>query len=95
VTTIGDLGRDAQDKRHVAHTKSEERTRNPWRGGPAQPGIAADRFAREIVGFLKASSSALAAADGQTVGRRLVQSRVIRASIRVSLCQAQASLESF
>ncbi len=35
---------------------------------PAQPGIAADRFAREIVRFLKVSSSALAAAECQTVG---------------------------
>jgi hypothetical protein len=35
----------------------------------AQPGIAADRFAREIVGILKASTSTLAAAECQTVGR--------------------------
>ena len=35
----------------------------------AQPGIAADRFAREIVGFLTASPSALAAPECQTVGR--------------------------
>jgi len=34
----------------------------------AQPGIAADRFAREIIGILKASSSALAAAECQAVG---------------------------
>jgi hypothetical protein len=36
---------------------------------PAQPGIAADRFAREIAGFLKASASALAAAECQPVRR--------------------------
>jgi hypothetical protein len=35
----------------------------------AQPGIAADRFAREIVGFMKARSGALAAAECQPVGR--------------------------
>jgi len=34
----------------------------------AQPAIAADRFAREIVGFLKAFPGALAAAECQTVG---------------------------
>jgi hypothetical protein len=34
----------------------------------AQPGIAADRFAREIVRFLKARPSALAAAECQPVG---------------------------
>ncbi|MBK9940664.1 MAG: hypothetical protein IPP13_03465 [Kouleothrix sp.] len=34
----------------------------------AEHGIAADRFAREIVGFLKVGSSALAAAECQTVG---------------------------
>jgi hypothetical protein len=38
---------------------------------PAQPGIAADRFAREIGGILKVSPSALAAAEWQGV-RRLV-----------------------
>jgi hypothetical protein len=37
----------------------------------AQPGIAADRFAREIVRVLKVSSSALAAAECQAVGRLL------------------------
>jgi hypothetical protein len=37
---------------------------------PAQPGIAADRFARKIVGFWQASPSALAAAECQAVGRR-------------------------
>jgi hypothetical protein len=36
----------------------------------AQPGIAADRFAREIVGFLKVFLGALAAAECQPVGRR-------------------------
>ena len=34
----------------------------------AQPGIAVDRFAREIVRFLKASSGALAATECQSVG---------------------------
>jgi hypothetical protein len=34
-----------------------------------QPGIAADRFAREIVGFLKVIGGALAAAECQTVGQ--------------------------
>ena len=36
----------------------------------AQPGIAADRFAREISAILEASPSALAAAECQSVGRR-------------------------
>jgi hypothetical protein len=36
--------------------------------GTAEHGIAADRFAREIVGFLKASPGALAAAECQIVG---------------------------
>src|SRR5437016_1673615 len=35
----------------------------------AQPGIAADRFAHEIVGFLKVIGSALAAPECQPVGR--------------------------
>jgi hypothetical protein len=35
----------------------------------AEQAHAADRFAREIVGFLKALPSALAAADGQAVRR--------------------------
>jgi len=35
----------------------------------AEHAYAADRFAREIVGFLKVVGSALAAADRQTVGR--------------------------
>jgi len=35
----------------------------------AQPGIPADRCAREIVRFLKALPGALAAADRQPVGR--------------------------
>jgi hypothetical protein len=40
-------------------------------GGPAaEHAPAADRFAREIVGFLKVVGGALAAADGQTVGRQ-------------------------
>ncbi len=33
-----------------------------------QHGHAVDRFARKIVGFLKAAASALAATDAQTVG---------------------------
>jgi hypothetical protein len=37
----------------------------------AQPGIAADRFAPEIIGFLKARPSALAAAECQPVGPQL------------------------
>jgi len=37
----------------------------------AQPGIAADRFAREIVRFLEIVPGALAAAECQTVGRQL------------------------
>ncbi len=36
----------------------------------AQPGIAADRFAREIVAILKLSPSALAATECQPVGRQ-------------------------
>ncbi len=39
----------------------------------AQHGVPADRFAREIAGFLKASSSALAAPEHQTVGPPLCQ----------------------
>jgi len=35
----------------------------------AQPGIAVDRFAREIVRILKVVGSALAATECQTVGR--------------------------
>jgi len=51
---------------------------HPWSPGgrssalpacPAQPGIPADRFAREIVGFLEARCGALAAAECQSVGR--------------------------
>src|SRR5215207_783782 len=38
------------------------------RYGPAQPAVAADRCAREIVGFLKVVGSALAAAERQAVG---------------------------
>jgi hypothetical protein len=34
---------------------------------PAQPAVAVDRFAREIVGFLNVIGGALAAADRQTV----------------------------
>jgi hypothetical protein len=34
----------------------------------AQPGIAVDRFAREIVRILRASPSALAATECQSVG---------------------------
>jgi hypothetical protein len=40
----------------------------------AQPGIAADRLGREIARILKASSSALAAAECQAVGRALLVS---------------------
>ncbi len=39
---------------------------------PAQHGIAVDRFAREIVRFLKASSGALAATECQPVGPRII-----------------------
>jgi len=35
----------------------------------AEQAVAADRFAREIVGFLKSSCSALAAAERQALGR--------------------------
>jgi hypothetical protein len=43
----------------------------PYYGnGAAQPGIAADRFAREIARFLRASPGALAAAECQAVGRQ-------------------------
>jgi hypothetical protein len=37
-----------------------------------QPGIAADRFAREIAWFLKVVGGALVAAECQTVGPLLV-----------------------
>jgi hypothetical protein len=37
----------------------------------AEHAYAADRFAREIGGFLKVVGGALAAADRQTVGRHL------------------------
>jgi len=36
----------------------------------AEHGIAVDRFAREIVQFLKALPSALAAAEARAVGRQ-------------------------
>jgi len=38
----------------------------------AQHGIAVDRFAREIEGFLKARWGALAATECQTVGRLII-----------------------
>jgi hypothetical protein len=41
------------------------------RAAAAEHGIAADRFAREIVGILKAHSGALAAAECQTVSPQL------------------------
>jgi len=40
-----------------------------------QPGIAADRFAREIVGILKARCGALAAPECQAVGPPTVSTR--------------------
>ena len=55
---------------------------------PAQPGIAADRFAREIGGILKVSPSALAAAEWQGV-RRLVS----RATWKMFKRQEVVSLE--
>jgi hypothetical protein len=54
-----------------------------WRGTlqvvpkAAQPGIAADRFAREIVRFLKASAGALAATECQPVSRQLIRVMLI------------------
>jgi hypothetical protein len=39
----------------------------------AQPGIAADRFAREIVRILKARCGALAAAECQPVGPQSIE----------------------
>jgi len=39
----------------------------------AQHGVAVDRFAREIVGFLKASAGALAATERQPVRRRTLK----------------------
>jgi hypothetical protein len=42
------------------------------RAASAQPGIAADRFAREIVRFLKTSAGALAAAECQPVGWQII-----------------------
>ncbi len=39
----------------------------------AQPGIAADRFAREIVDILKALLGALAAAECQPVGPHSIE----------------------
>jgi len=41
----------------------------------AEHAHAADRFAREIVGFLTPFGGALAAADGQAVGRRRINTR--------------------
>jgi hypothetical protein len=38
----------------------------------AQPGIAVDRFAREIVRFLKVVGGALAATECQPVGRPII-----------------------
>jgi hypothetical protein len=40
-----------------------------WYRPAAEQAVAADRFAREIVRFLKASPSALAAAERQALGR--------------------------
>jgi hypothetical protein len=36
--------RDSADRKN-------DRTRKPYNGGPAQPGVAVDRFAREILAF--------------------------------------------
>ena len=47
----------------------------------AEHGIAADRFAREIVGFLKVVGSALAAADRQAVGRQHINVHGKRRSV--------------
>jgi hypothetical protein len=47
------------------HTGSHE---NAHTSAAVQHGIAVDRFAREIVGILKASPSALAATECQSVG---------------------------
>jgi len=41
----------------------------------AQPGIAPDRFAHEIVGFITAGSGPRAAAECQAVGRQLIKAR--------------------
>jgi hypothetical protein len=51
-------------------------------GRAAQPGIAVDRFAREIVGFLKALPSALAATECQAVRRQL--SKLYRIDTKVA-----------
>jgi hypothetical protein len=39
--------------------------------------VAADRFAREIVGFLKVVGGALAATECQTVGRQSIAQRLL------------------
>src|SRR6266498_3437493 len=52
---------------------------------PAQHGVAADRFAREIVGILKLSPGALAAAEHQTVSRNLPQTNLTAACARLRL----------
>ena len=53
---------------HAAADVQNIARQNALEWWPAQPGIAADRFAREIVRFLKVVGGALAAAECQTVG---------------------------
>ena len=53
--------------RHTGHASKQRSGKRSGRLS-AQPGIAADRFAREIVRFLKAFPGALAAAECQAVG---------------------------
>jgi hypothetical protein len=48
----------------------------------AEHGVAADRFAREIVGFWHTPCGALAAAEHQTVGRRIMATPNKRLSLR-------------
>ena len=57
--------------RHVLHLRCV-----PFLGVAAEHAHAADRFARKIVGFLKVIGGALAAADGQAVGRLPFRKRV-------------------
>jgi hypothetical protein len=68
-------GRDTDERpscrRGTMRVWSAHATDNPKPSGrSAEHGIAADRFAREIVRFLKSSRGALAAAECHPVGPR-------------------------
>jgi hypothetical protein len=58
----------------------------------AQPGIAVDRFAREIEGILKAAPGALAATECQPVGRRINHLAQNQSCIAVVYSREQLSI---